>query len=320
MFTDRSASDRTQWNLSQVFAFFVYIGAVIEAQSVCNIYIVHGLVYCVKCTRKIGNVLHNGNIEIFNTRLLTYETIQHNFDSKTGREVLFQRVSERRSLLGKFEPTKRSFIEQILSGFQPSTEQNGIELNCFRVEVPPKSEIGPVEGENLPLIVDEESDSDDYSSIGGYSDYSSDEEPWAWNTVANQRHGYSYGDDFVFNDNDAFFNQETVPFPFHLMQHDFPEIILPDYESLSYDSEWQNYSPPNVYHNNEEIYRLNDRESILDFPNRPNSLSSDNFSDLQLSDPGMDSELVDFCMDYFVDIANNMIVCDSSLVEDEIEG
>lgn len=278
----------------------------------------------MKCNRSVGNVLKNGNLEFSNSRVLSYETLQHNFDNQTGREVLFQRVLEKRSLLGKYEASKRVFIDRKFSASEPPIKKIDEELHCFQAQIYPECELCALEDENLPLIVADEDDIEDTHPIGG-------------GPAVDEWIRY---DNFLQRDNlsqfsDAFFDQETLPFPFNMMPNNMPDVILPDYESVSHDIEYFTqpyFSPPNVYHfvdddfyhyvpplrvDTHSLYEDELNSTASDdnyqelenvFYNRPNSLSSDNLSELELPISELDPELIEYCMDFFPDNTNSTIV------------
>lgn len=287
----------------------------------------------MKCNRSVGNVSANGNLEFSNTRVLSFEKIQHTFDSQHGREISFQRVCEKRSLCGKYEGSKRISSERF-DGFEPLTKRISTELQCFQARVYPDCEICAIDEENRPIIPDDESDFDDIPLHDELSEYllfppSGDE--WVNyddilrrdTSLRNGNRSPNVGS--LFSDNDAFFNQDTVPFPFNAMPNNMPDVALSDYESVSYEIDYfaRPYdSPPNVYHFadddvfhyvpplRDDIHSLDDEEpysspSASDYHELENTF--DDQSDLlppydipTLQSPiiNLNSEMIEFFMQY----------------------
>lgn len=310
----------------------------------------------MKCNRRVGTVLANGNLEFLNTRLLSFETIQHNFDSRSGREVKFQRVSEKRSLCGQYEASKRISVDHQFEEFEPPTKRIHQEFQCFQAQVYPECEICAIANdisENVPIIPEDEEDQDDISLHNELSEYllfppAGDE--WInYDSIIHRSNSplndnnRSSNDGTSPRDNDAFFNQDTVPFPFNMMPANVSDVILPDYESVSEIEFFTRplYSPPNVYHFTDDdhyhyvpplradtfdenepyspisIGDYHEMESV--YNHVPNSLSSDNLSDLDLPVADLDPEFIEFCMQNFSNLASMIVIAPFLVDEDEIQ-
>lgn len=284
----------------------VLSGAVVAPAFTTNIYPLTNIIKCLKCNRVVGNVLANGDYDIWNTRVVKYQTVYWNMESEFGQEMLLKSVSEQRSLHGKYQGHKRHSIELDIDEPLLKRPKFNTELQCFRAEMQYDDWITSVPFEDLPIFPEEEDD-ENILSVSQQNDQ--------------------------FYDEDVFFDQDTVAFPSNMMSIREPDVILTDYETVSFDAEFfarPYFSPFNVYHpndgdNSEWLPLLSvDPQFLLEdemFLSENGPIDDDNISDFfyshSLSSDNHSTNFNDDLLNHFAEIANNIVVCDSSIDDEQ---
>lgn len=179
-------------------------GAVVDRAFVRNINVLKERIICFHCGRAVGKELADGILLFESVRTVTYRPLQLNFGINPQEQIFYGKREENRSLCGLLKAPKRKAIGDEID--------LPIKRFCYRAAIEFDDTITSVPYENLPInfaqIEEEELFNDEVIDLRPPSVESEPER---------------FSPDF----SDEFYNEETIPFPFHSAI----ENNLPDYES-----------------------------------------------------------------------------------------